>query len=191
MATQKAISANTYKPEGNTGVVFQGGAVDTVDGPIPRSLTIAESTDQHENTYGSKVVLAVSPAQSGNLGTAKALAAGVFAGQEEGKYVAKILGTRVAQTDNTFLRSGASDIASRDTLHYKHGDRALQENSWDYETGAVTKGANAGSGVYYVDPETGSTVTVEARPSKTVPGRFTFMVNGKTATNNVYSQRND
>lgn len=185
--TIKAINANPIKL--NNGTVLHGGNVSST-GPIQKNLSLADTT--YLPYYGSHPNLADgSPVESGTVGTQKAISAGVFAKMEENKYVGKILGTRVAQTSNTFLRSGASDISGRHPMnHYARGDRRYNITSWSYTTGAATKGGSAGVRVTYVDPETGNTQAVEPFPTKTVPGRIVFMVNGKSATRTTYSQKN-
>lgn len=187
MAVTKAITANTVKH--NNGTVLMGGNVSST-GPLANDLSLAETT-HNPGFYGSRVVLADgSVLESGTIGTQKAISAGQFAKMEEGKYVAKILGTRVAQTSNTYLRSGAADIASRKPLHYAKGNRRYHITSWSYTTGAATKGGSAGAKVTYIDPETGNTQASEPLPTKTVPGRLVYMINGKTPERDTYSSRN-
>lgn len=187
MAVTKAITANPVKH--NNGTVLQGGNVSST-GPLANDLSLGETT-YNPGFYGSRVNLGDgSVLESGTVGTMKAISAGQFAKMEDGKYVGKILGTRVAQTANTFLRSGASDIAQKRPLHYAKGNRRYDITSWSYTTGAATKGGSAGAKVTYIDPETGSAQAMEPLPTKTVPGRLVYMVNGKTATKSVYSQNN-
>lgn len=187
MAVTKAITANTVKH--NNGTVLMGGNVSST-GPLSSDLSLAETT-HNPGFYGSRVALADgSPVESGTIGTQKAISTGQFAKMEEGKYVAKILGTRVAQTSNTFLRSGASDINSRVPYNFARGNRRYHITSWSYTTGAATKGGSAGARVNYIDPETGSAQSFEPQPTKTIPGRLVYMINGKTPERDTYNSRN-
>jgi hypothetical protein len=187
MATTKAITGNAIKH--NNGTILHAGNVNTSTGPIQSDLSLGETT--YAPFYGSRGILADgSPLESGTIGTMKANSNGTFNKMEDGKYVAKILGTRVAGVTNNVLRSGASDIASRKPLHYARGNRRYDITSWSYTTGAATKGGSAGALVTYIDPETGSAQAMEPKPTKAVPGRLVFMVTGKTATKTTYSQNN-
>lgn len=183
MATQAAISGNAVKNDGGT--LLHAGAVAS---SRFANMTLATTTDNSES-YGSKVFEAVSPNSSGNVGTFRPLNAGVFGQMEVGQYVAKVLGTRIAQTDNTFLRSGAAETSSRTSLHYARGNRQYDITDWSYTTGAATKGGNEGTLFTYVNPVGGASVTHEPLPTDAVPGELVYMVTGKTPDQDDYKAR--
>jgi hypothetical protein len=187
MAVTKAITGNAYKH--NNGTVFHGGNVNTTTGPLQKNLSIADST--YAPYYGSHVNLGDgSVLESGTVGTQKAISGGNFASMEQGAYVAKILGTKVAGITNTILRSGASHTNTRVPFNYAKGTRRYHITAWSYTTGAATKGGSAGGRINYYDPETGNTQAVEPYPTKAVPGRLVYMVTGKTATTDTYQAQN-
>lgn len=183
MATQAAISGNVTKNDG--GSILHAGSIASSRWA---NITLATTTDNAEN-YGSKVFEAVSPTSSGNIGTFRPLSAGAFGTYEVGQFVAKVLGTRIAQTDNTFLRSGAAETASRTSLHYARGNRRYDITDWSYTTGAATKGGNEGVLFTYTDPETGSAQAHEPFPTDAVPGRLVYMVTGKIPDQDTYKVR--
>jgi hypothetical protein len=183
MATQAAVSGNSVKNDG--GSLLHAGSIASSRWA---NITLATTTDNSES-YGSKVFEAVSPVSSGNVGTFRPLNAGVFGKMEVGQFVAKVLGTRIAQTDNTFLRSGAAETASRTSLHYARGNRRYDITDWSYTTGAATKGGNEGNLFTYVDPVGGAAQAHEPFPTDAVPGELVYLVSGKTPDQDNYKAR--
>jgi hypothetical protein len=177
MATQAAVSGNVTKNDGGT--LLHAG---TIASSRFANLTIATTTD-NSKTYGSTVIL------DATYGTHKPLSAGVFGQMEVGQFVAKVLGTRIAQTDNTFLRSGAAETASRRALHFARGNRRHDITDISAFTGVATQGGSKGALFTYVNPEGGGSVTTEPLPTDAVPGRLVYMVTGKIPDQDTYKVR--
>lgn len=183
MATTTVIAGQPTKNNGGT--LLNAG---TIADSAFVNLSLATNTDPLMN-YGSKVHESVSPASSGNVGTFRPLSAGTFGKMEVGQYVGKIVGVRIAGTDNTFLRSGAAETSDRTSLHYARGNRRYDITDWSYTTGAATKGGNEGVLVQYVNPVGGATVAHEPFPTDAVPGELVYMVTGLTADQDDYQPR--
>ena len=178
MATQKAITANPFRHNGAT--VLGGGNIDGVN--VTNDLTLATNAFVRK----SKVVRAVSPDESGNLGTLRPLSGGTFAGQVAGSYIMRRVTTTLAgSVANTVLKSGASDYGNR-----PYANAGIQEildiTSVDMYTGVATFGGNRGSGVPYIKPDDGSEVNFEAFPTDAVPGSLAYMVTGILPTQADY-----
>lgn len=182
MSTQAVISGNATKNDGGT-LLHAGNVASS------RFANLSLATNIHEAEYGSKVHEAVSPNSSGNVGTFRPLTAGVFGKMETGQYVAKVIGTRIAQTDNTFLRSCAAETSDRTSLHYARGNRRYDISDWSYTTGAATKGGSQGDLFTYVDPVGGGSQAFEPFPTDLVPGELVYMVTGKTPDQDDYKAR--
>jgi hypothetical protein len=179
MAQTKAFSNRAVVQNGGTAL----GAGDS--GTKMDELSLASNA--HHPEYGSKVFQAVSPADSGNLGTLKAFSAGVFGKMEEGKYIMRGEMSRLAQTDSTLLRCPGSQTASRKPYNPARGNHRYDNTSWDYVTGALTKGGSAGASFTYVNPVGGSAITQEAFPTAAVPGELCYMVTGASPTQDDYA----
>lgn len=179
MAQTKAFTSNAVVNNGGT-ALGAGSAGTKLDG-----LSLA--TNAHHPDVGSRVYQAVSPTDSGNLGTIKALSAGVFGKMEEGYYITRGYMSRLAQTNSTILRSPGSETASRKPYNPARGSQRLHITSWDYVTGVATKGGNAGDTFTYVNPVGGGAVTQEAFPTMAVPGELCYMVTGITPTQADYA----
>ena len=186
MATTTSISGNTQKNNGAT--IYRAGNID-VTGPVTNDLTIAENLTGIREYASTVIEAGGTPGQSGNIGTIRPLSAGVFGQMEVGQYVGKIIGTRIAQTDDTFLRSGASQTSSRRSLHYARGNRRYDITDWSVVSGVATYGGNQGNLVTYIDPADGSAQAFEPFPTDAVPGELVFLVTGLTPDQDNYSAR--
>jgi len=184
MASTTAIGGN---PTRNNGATIMGA------GNIDSSTTVTNNQTLLNNAfhvYDTGPFLAVSPDSSSNIGTTKALSAGVFAQMETGQYVGKIIGTRIAQTDDTFLRSGAAESnGGRRMLNYSTGYRQLDHTSWDYVSGAVTKGGSKGTKITFIDGADGTTQAQEPFPTNAVPGNLTYRIGASLPTDDNYKAR--
>jgi hypothetical protein len=188
MTTIKAISGNPYKDNGAT--VINGGTVDSSN-TVTSTKTISEISGL-KDSYGSKVVEAVSTASSGNLGTLKANSSAAFAYQMvAGEYVAKIIGTKVAGLSNTVLRSGAGDFGHRRPIARWEGYNRLDITDWSYTTGAATLGGASGARVLPsgIDGTTGPDADDAANPSFAIPGELVYMVKGSLPTQDDYKAK--
>lgn len=173
MATTKPVSGQAENNAGMTILQAGNSTATYVD-----NLSLANNLTNEP--AGSKVHLATAPSDSGNVGGIKALSAGRFAQMETGKYVGKIIGDRIAQTDNTTLKSPGSDVGNNDSLHYGTGNRRYHITAWDYATGVATKGGSAGAAFTYYDPENDTAIGSEPRPTRSVPGEITYQYGSLT-----------
>lgn len=172
----KIISGNAYKNNGAT--VFGAGNATTTgaDPNVTKNLTLIANS--YRTQYGSHPVLAVSPTSSGTLCTTKINSSRAFGQMEEGQYVVRLLNSKIGGVASTLLRSGASDFGVRRPIPRMESCRALGVNTWNYATGAITKGGTAGDSVSFSTDKA-------ARPTYAIPGSFVFFT-GKvvpTATN--------
>lgn len=179
MATQAVTSG---APNNDGGTILHAGNVAST-----RFSNMSLSTNAVE--AGNTFAVQAGAGESGNLGTLKALSAGVFGSMEEGKYVAKILGTRIAQTDNTFLRSGAGDAGNRRAIHVARGDEQYDLFEFSALSGSATYGANRGVAFSYINVSTGAALSHEQLPTDAVPGELVYMVKGSSPTQDDYKAR--
>lgn len=164
MATTKAISGNPTKNDGGT-VTFGGNSAE--------QNAVSLSTLAHDFGYGSV------PVQSSNIGTTKVISGGEFAYTRNSKFVGVFVTTSIAGVANTTLRSPGTENAGVERLRVVYrGNRRLDYSSWDYVTGELTKGANAGAQMLPIDPDTGN----DASPESYVPAEFVMMTGGVTPT---------
>lgn len=176
--TQAAISGQPTKNKGGT-ILNAGNA----SASLINNLSLS-TNGYRDGNIGSKIFLAVSPYSSGNLGTTKPISAGVFAQMEKGKYVGMIIGSRIAQTNNTTLQSGAADFAqNRDTRRVAPTYQRLHITSWNASTGAATFGANRG------DTTTLSADHAVLHSTNAIPGELTYHTGSANPTNDDYKAR--
>lgn len=177
---QAAVSGNAYKNNG--GCIKMAGAKAS-DSPITASRSLMD--DAVTTGYGSKVVLSSGSAgSSGNLGTFNAMTTFAYPNQP-GKYIIRKNTPYVNGSANTLLTSGASDVGIRRSIPKLETTRALGSGyltSWDYETGAITKGANAGAEVSFGNDEA-------ARPTDATPGELTYKTGAKLPIEDDYKPR--
>lgn len=177
---QKAISGNDYKNDGAT-VLKAGAASTSVGNPVTNVRTLRDNAIY--DGYGSKVMLAVSPTSSGTIGTFSALSGGTFARRATaGAYLGIKLTNTINGTANTTLKMGAADFGTKRTPHPLTTCRLLDEDSWDAETGDVTKGGNQGVlSSFGLDHA--------ANSSNAVPGELTVKTGAFLPTNLDYKPR--
>lgn len=168
MATTKPVSGSVQKNDGAT--ILHAG---NIASSRFTNLSLA-TTNAGDEQYGSKVVEAVSPAESSNIGTLRPLSGGAFAQMETGEYLIRSYSTRIAQTTNNILLGGASDTNSRRALHFAKGNYRYDISAWDYVTGAATKGGNAGDLFTYFDPQNNTSIAQEPEPTDAVPGELAY-----------------
>ena len=174
MSTQAAVSGNATKNNGGT--VKKAGNTNTSTGPITATRTLMQ--DAVAVSYGSKVSLSSGSAgSSGNLGTFNAITTFAYP-MVAGRYIMKKNTSYVNGSASTFLTSCANDGQSK-SIALLETTRAMGSGyltSWDYETGAITKGANAGAAVSFGEDNA-------ARPTDAVPGELTYKTGSPTPTN--------
>lgn len=107
------------------------------------------------------------------------------------RYVGKIIGNYIAGSASSVLRIIGGEF-TRFPFCVARGNRRYNVTSWNYATGAATKGANAGDLVQYHDiAANNDTLAFEPYPSRAVPGELTYNAGGKNgAVNADYSQKN-
>lgn len=181
MSTQAVTSGGAVN---NGGTIKKAGNVDTT-GPITKSRTLMQDAQGADFRYGSKVVLSSGSAgSSGNLGTASAFTN--FAHQMvAGEYIMRKRTRYVNGSASTLLTSCASDVGIRRAIPKLETTRAMGSGyltSWDYETGAITKGANAGGTTSFGND-------VAARPTDAVPGALTYKTGAKLPVEDDYKPR--
>lgn len=181
MAVTKAITANPQKNDGST--IVKAGAVASTDLNINNRTLLQNTSGTVE--YGSKVVAAgASPASSGNLGRGPGITGGTFnKGNTAGVYIAKKLSTTINGSANNVLLSGASDFGGARSVNSLTTTRRLDEDSWDYVTGRVTKGNNAGDLVSF-----GADHTV-LYSTNDVPGELTYRTGAPLPVNDNYKPK--
>jgi len=186
MSIQAAVSGNSYK---NNGGFIKKAGNKASDSPITASRSLLE--DGITTQYGSKVVLSSgSTGSSGNLGTFNAVTTFAYP-MQEGQYIIRKNTPYVNGTANTLLTSCASDVGIRRSIPKLETTRSLGSGcltSWDYETGAITKGANAGAEVEFKQSG-GSLSDDAASPTDAVPGELTYKTGKKLPVNDEYKPR--
>jgi len=168
MATQ-AVTSGAEVVNGAT--VVYGGAIDGIN--VTNAPGINHVTRSHRSKNNDPVVTTGSAYRPG---IQKALTAGTFAYENTGNtYIGKRVSTTINGVANDFLLSGGGKQGPRSSIHYLLSGRRLHETSWDYVTGAVTKGGNAGDSFNYVNPVGGGTATDSAaQPTRAIPGELVY-----------------
>lgn len=171
------VKAKTSQPIRNNGATVPGGGAIVTGGPV------SSAPDNLTQGYTSKGVGGTSViSQTGsNIGTQKAVTGAAFARQMvAGQYVMMRYGF-IAGSSNTFLNSGAADFGRR-AINYKENRRTYHITSWNYLTGAATKGAptNDDFGQDHA-----------ARPTRAIPGELTFTDRGIATSGSLAVPLND
>ncbi len=179
MAQQAAVSGQPYKNDGAT--VKKAGAASTTTGPITKSRTLMD--DAITTPYGTKVSLSSGAAySSGNLGTFNAKTNFSY-NRPKGQYLFKKGAQNVNGTANVFTISCASSSSERmRAIPYMESARSLGSGvstSWDYETGAITKGTGAGESRSFG-------TDAEAHPSNALPGELAYKTGAKLPVTDEY-----
>ena len=180
MSTQAVTSGSAVN---NGGTIKKAGNANTTTGPITATRTLME--DAVRTTYGAQVKLSSgSTGSSGNLGTANAFTN--FAYQMvPGRYIMKKSTGYVNGSANTLLTSCAADVGIRRAIPKLETTRAMGSGyltSWDYETGAITKGANAGGVTSFGSDNAAS-------PTDAVPGELAYKTGAKLPVADEYKPK--
>ncbi len=176
----------------NGATVVMGGNVDTAKTGRPHAVTNAPGMT-HINTPNSAGARRRgdhrnNPQARTTLGTQTTKGSGTFAYvMLSGKFVGKRMATEIngvttAVTGDTLLSGGrGKGHRSRTAIHYLETTRALGVNTWNYATGAITKGGTAGNAVQFIDPASGGGSTAAdsaARPTRAIPGELVYTDHG-------------
>lgn len=106
-----------------------------------------------------------------------------------GCYIATVIGKGTSGSSITRLRLNGADNAQREAIAMAVGNQRYNITSWNYVTGAATKGANAGDTVQYIKPQGGGALTEEPEPTRAAPGRVVFTSGKALPTSTSYSAR--
>lgn len=173
---ETTISGSVRRNNGAT--VVMGGAA---DGKTVTSVKGRTFIGYHSGVSGTAPISKT----GANIGTQKCVSAGTFAFvMRSGVFVGKKLSTTLGGVTNNVLLYGSSDVGSktRESIHYKLTDRALGVNTWNYTTGAITKGGTAGNAITFIDPATAGGVTAAtdsaALASRALPGELVLTSHG-------------
>lgn len=135
---QKAISGNVTDNDGAT-ILHAGDANLSVN-----NLSLIENNSNPNFRYGARPALATSPTSSGNIGTAKTISGGVFSNLEERNFIGMKYSSTVAGSASNILKSAGTDTGGPRGRNAWMGYRRYGALSWNYVTGAITKGTGSG-----------------------------------------------
>ena len=159
------VLAKSGQPIRNNGMTVPGGGAIAATGS-PVTVVTRELVQGYTSTgVGGTHVLSKTGA---NIGTLKAVSAGTFERpMVSGQYVMMRQGY-VGGAASTFLNSGAADFGRR-SINVKTNRRSYHITSWNYVTGAATKGA-----------DTNDTFNDDhaATPTRAIPGELTYAHHG-------------
>lgn len=158
MGVQAVISGNPRNNNGAT--ILWGGAAAVGDKVAAPDIAITSSRFQG-GTAGPKVV---------TNQTQKVISAGTFAGNNAGVYTMRMVSTTIAGGQaNTALLSGAAGYVGARTIHRHEKRRSYHITSWNYVTGAATKGADTHDDFLTDDA---------SRPTRAIPGELAYTEHG-------------
>lgn len=188
MATQKAITANVQRDACTT--IF--GAGNFTAGNITNNLSQIANNAGATEAPPKPSLATGSVGSSGNVGTALALSTGTFAyDAPANKWIMKRVTTQLSGVSKTQLLSGASDFDTGVPRNPAPLETTRRYNiaSWIYPSGWAVYGASRGAVVSYPNGVGGTASDNAARPTRAIPGEFTYMLTGKTPTNADYAPR--
>jgi hypothetical protein len=158
------------------------------------SLLSNQSLGREDSTvFGSTVV-----SNATNDYADPALSEGTFAFNNNRPIAVKVTSS-LAGVSNTFLRSGASDLGSRRSIHRQEKVRttrtstAIRAGSWNIYTGRWTSTPTTAVDAFYSisEGDTSATSTDEAAsPSRAVPGELTYKLGQKVPVSVDYPAKN-
>lgn len=140
----------------NGATILKGGDIDN-SGTVTNAPYEAIVSPNNTQGHGSKV-------NEGSSWNQKAVTGGTFAKMAAGSYVMRKVATTLAGVANTVLLFGSSDFGRR-AIHLKTTRRSYHITSWNYVTGAATKGA-ATNDSFGADHA--------ATPTRAVPGELVY-----------------
>lgn len=178
MATTTIVSA---AQKNNGGTVYNGGS--NAAGVMTRNLT-PKDLALIDGKYGGASVNAVSTASSGNIGTRVAVVGGRFSYQQKAdEWLVRVVGSKINGTASTLLGfTGRPAGSTPRSILYNNTYRRYDNSSWNYVTGALTKGGSAGALVTLAADHA-------ALPTNAVPGELTYLYTGTTPTQDDYKAR--
>jgi hypothetical protein len=168
VTTFKIIPANDRKDNGAT-VVWGGNATTTGYTPAVTNVPDTLVTTHKPGPHGSKVPGPESAVKiahgTDTKGTFKPYAAGDFATMQAGEYLIRLYSHYIAGVANTLLSSPANLSGFYRGIHRKENRRHTKILSWDYATGAATKGTPVN--IQFGDDHA-------SRPTMAIPGELSY-----------------
>jgi len=179
MATRRVIAANVQRLSLQATVMNAGNIA--TGGPVTDAFTLAEAS------VGAK---ADPEAKEDATYTHKPLTAGVYGNFEEGVFILKKVTTTISRVANTLLQSGASDFNKIRSIHFSESIRTLLQVTagWNFVTGQFLTDPGVQLDVWHT-PGPGTIPDDAARPTRAVPGEFTFMEGGKLPVDHEYEEK--
>lgn len=178
MATTKIITGNAQKPY--IGKIFAAGNV--ANTTLFQNLTIRDSAQNSS----SQVTL---PAQTTTAGARKPYSAGTYGYQAKNKYVVRGMSDTISGVTSSIVRIPGSDYY-RNPLATFQGYRRINITSWNYVTGAATKGGNAGDLVKFHDiGANNDNLTAEPYPTRAVPGELVYRTGASLPVQDDYNPK--
>lgn len=134
------------------------------------------------------------PVNSSNVGTTKPLTSGTFGydtkyGTDRGTVLAVGANTKISGVASSLLTSPTAHIPGAPPYATSRGNYRWHRTSWDYVTGALTKGGNAGDLFTFIDAEAGGALAHEAFPTDAVPGKLVYRDGSFNPVQDTYSPR--
>lgn len=117
--------------------------------------------------------------------TYKPYSSGTYAYWVNNKFVVRRLSTTISGVANTKLYFGASNWAQRRSVNSIHQIRTLNYSAWNHLTGAATY--TASTDILHWSGDTAN--DKEARPTRAIPGRLTYLPTGKSTTSANYPKK--
>lgn len=184
LPSQTTTSGSTVRHDG--GIILRAGNV--ASGSGVNSLTVRNSL--HKTSYAS---FANETNANNGLAT-RPLSTGDYAKMTKGRFIAAFLtGGYIAGLASTILTKPCGDPTHR-SMHRSFTARRYHITSWNYVTGAATKGGSAGASYSFINPSVagGATATTEDLGSPNVEWTTSaelFYIVGKTPTAASYTVR--
>ena len=189
------ISGSTTRNNGAT--VLNGGNIDsgstvTNTDTLMDVLHSGNGTSGGAGTYGSQVRAITGTKWKPGITSSKS--GGSMAYQptkEDPQFLIRGVASKVNNTSNTVLYSGASDKAGRRAINHLAKNHRYHITSIDYKTGIATKGGSAGNAFNYVQADDGSTAATDdaANPSRAIPGELVYMHGALTPKQDDYKAK--
>lgn len=133
------------------------------------------------------------PVNSSTVGTKKPVTGGTFGFDtdfsDRGTILAVLTNTKISGVASTLLTSPTGYIGGTPPYPIARGFYRWHRTSWDYVTGALTVGGNAGDSFTFIAAETGGAKNNEAFPTKAVPGKLVYRDGSADPVQDEYQPR--
>ena len=184
------ISGSTTRNNGAT--VLGGGNIDTSTNTVSSAPSLKSFLDNHSHVVGSRVLAITGTKWKPGITSSKS--GGSMAYQptkEDPQFLIRGVASKVNNTSNTVLYSGASDKAGRRAINHLAKNHRYDITSIDYKTGIATKGGSAGDAFNYVQVDDGSTAATDdaANPTRAIPGELVYMHGSLTPKQDDYKAK--